>query len=52
MEWLLIYSYPTNRPLFNDINFDLMSGKAKKENNTWPKCTVNIYLTCFTGEVI
>ena len=50
-DLLLIYCYPNIRPLFSYINFDLMSGKANKENDAWPKCTVNIYLTCFTGEL-
>ena len=28
-----------------------MTGKAKKGNIAWPKCTVNIYLTYFTDEL-
>ena len=38
---------------FSIVYFDLMHGeKAEKENNAWPKFTVNIYLSCFTGGVI
>ena len=29
-----------------------MNGMLNKEKNRWPKSTVNIYLTCDTGEMV
>ena len=38
-------------PLLDQINLNQMNGKLKTENNVWPQCMINIYLTCDTGEM-
>ena len=39
-----------NKPLLY-LNFECLVRKLKIENNVWPKCTVNLFLTFNAGEI-